>query len=118
MNRLSFLGIIVSIFILAAPGQVSAGVDKSSPSPPDNLTDTQEAEWKIGTYSGWLRLCGYGSKASHISTIMKKSPYFRNGESQMSKYDSSMRCSSTDEGLNQFLGQKEQWIQYLNVTYP
>jgi hypothetical protein len=99
------------------PGQVSAEVSKETVDTPENLTDMQKTEFQIGTYAGWLRLCGYGSKASQISSIMKKSPFFRQGETKMSKYDMGTGCNSSNEGLNQILGQKEQWERYLDITY-
>lgn len=118
MIHLSFLGILVSIFILAAPSPISAGVEKDTiADPPKELTDVQKMEWQIGQFSGWLRLCGYGSKSSQISSFMKKSPYFRKGEAQWSKYDMSMSCSSSDENLNRLLGSKDEWEQYLDITY-
>ncbi len=117
MTRLSFLGIVFSIFILAAAGQVSAEVSKETVNAPDNLTEMQKTEWEIGAYSGWLRLCGYGSKSTQISGFMKKSPYFRKGETKMSKFDFGTSCTSSNEGLNQILGEKEEWIRYLNITY-
>ena len=118
MIRSAFLGIFVSIFILAAADQVSAEVWKQTVNAPDNLTEMQKMEWEIGAYSGWLRLCGYGSKSTQISSFMKKSPYFRKGETKMSKFDMGSRCTSSNEVLNQILGQKEQWNQYLNASYP
>ena len=117
MIRLSFLGILVSIFILAAPGQVFAGVEKETVDTPDNLTEMQKIEWEIGTYSGWLRLCGYGSKSAQISSFMKKSPYFRKGEKKMSKYDMGLSCTSSNEDLNKILGEKDKWERYLAFTY-
>ncbi len=100
MIRLSFPAILVSIFILAAPGQVSSELWKETPAgPPTNLTDMQKAEWKIGNFAGWLRLCDYHSEASEISSFMNKSPFFRKGVSQLTKYDMSTSCGGFDEDL-------------------
>lgn len=117
MIRQTFLGIVVSIFLLASPDRVLAGVSKETVVTPDNLTDMQKSEYQIGTYSGWLRLCGYGSKASQISAFMKKSPYFRQGEKKMSKYDMGTGCTSSNEGIERILGEKDQWVRYLDITY-
>jgi len=117
LTRLTFLGIFVSTFILAAAGQVFAAIEKDTIATPDNLTDMQKNEWDIGKYSGWLRLCGYGSKASQISSFMKKSPYFRKAESKMTRFDGGVGCNSSNEILNQILGEKEEWDQYLDITY-
>ncbi len=118
MIRLSFLGIFVSISLLAAPGQVSAELWKESLAPPPkNLTDMQKKEWQIGNFAGWLRLCDYHSRASEISRFMKISPYFRKGVSQYAKYDMSTSCGGFDEDLKYILGQREQWEKYLEFTY-
>jgi hypothetical protein len=117
MIRLSFLGIIGTIFILAAFDQVSAEISKETVAAPDNLTEMQKMEWEIGAYSGWLRLCGYGSKSAQISSFMKKSPYFRKGESKVSKFDFGTSCTSSNENFDNLLGEKEEWIQHLNITY-
>ena len=118
MFRLSLLGVFVSILILAASGQVSAELWKETPAgPPKNLTDIQKAEWQIGNFAGWLRLCDYHSKASEISSFMKISPFFRKGVNQLIKYDMSTSCGGFDEDLKYILGQKEQWEPYLEYTY-
>ena len=115
MTRSAFLGIFVFVFILAAPGLVSAA--RETVSPPDNLTDMQKNEWEIGAYSGWLQLCGYRSKSSQISSFMKKSPYFRKGETEMLKFDAGAGCTSSNERLNELLRDKDQWERYLDDTY-
>jgi hypothetical protein len=117
MIRLTFLGLIFSIFILVAADQVSAEVSKETEYAPDNLTERQKIEWEIGAYSGWLRLCGYGSKSAQISSFMKKSPFFQKGEIKMIKYDEGVGCTSSNEVFNLILGKKEQWIRYLDITY-
>ncbi len=118
MSRLSLLGVIVSISLLASSVQVSAALWKEPAAPPlKHLTDTQKEEWYIGNFAGWLRLCDYHSKASKIISFMKTSPYFRKGVSQYAKYDKSTSCGGFDEDLKNILGQKERWEQYLESTY-
>ena len=119
MIRLSFLGIFVSISILAAAGQVSAEVDRETVAgPPKSLTGMQKTEWQIGNFAGWIELCGYNSKAAQIIGFMKKSPYFRKGVMQLAKYDRTGGCGDIDKSVNPILELKEKWEQYLDVTYP
>ena len=80
----------------------------------------QELEWAIGINAAMVEVCGYYSKAVEVRAFMKKSPYFRRGYSEISDYADKIianKCGRRLSSLEEVLGRKEEWENYLGATY-
>ena len=86
--------------------------------PPDGRSDIQEAEWWIGCMAGGASICGYYSKAAKVRALMSRSPYFKDGHSDVMGYDYIEGCARISSSLDEVLENRDQWEAYLDATYP
>ena len=107
-SLLSYLVAIGSAYAASSP----------APAPPNDLSKIQKTEWTIGVINGYARKCGSDDKAHEIATFMKKSPYFRRGQSGIMQFDRVRGCGEVPKYLDDILGEKDFWQEYINITYP
>ena len=116
----------VPLMSVNSPGDLSdawkykwlVGKMTTTVAPPDGLSKLQETEWAIGLIVALAELCGYYGKASKVEVFMKKSIYFRIGYKDGIYFDFATNCSRYSTRLETVLGEKEDWENYLGVTYP
>ncbi len=89
--------------------------------PPEDATETQKTEWRIGISTALAGICGNYGKVAKVRGIMKKSPYFMKGYFIINEIEDKIavrNCGQHLSTLQEVLGRKEEWENYLDVTYP
>ncbi len=96
-------------------GKVSVGL-----APPKGSTEMQKTEWNIGVIVALADECGYRRQANEVHAYMKRSPYYKKGRSDIVNipYLVAERCGQRLSNLQNVLGFKEDWENYIDATYP
>ena len=89
--------------------------------PPEGSTEMQEMEWTAGVIVGLAEeVCGIFGRANEVYAFMKRSPYFKKGYKDVVNFGpwSMEGCGRHGSNLQIVLGQKEEWENYMDATYP
>ena len=80
----------------------------------------QKTEWNIGVIVALADECGYRRKANEVHAYMKRSPYYKKGLSDIVNTPNLLaeRCGQRLSNLQNVLGFKEDWENYIDATYP
>ncbi len=109
----------------AGPGTVFAQVGRTGKmavglAPPKGSTEMQKTEWNIGVIVALVDECGYRRQANKVHAYMKRSPYYKRGRSDVNNILNLLaeRCGQRLSNLQNVLGFKEDWENYIDATYP
>ena len=89
--------------------------------PPEGATKMQAAEWSIGFSTALAGICGNYAKVAKVRGIMKKSPFLMKGYFIINEIEDKIavrNCGQHLSTLQEVLGRKEEWENYLDAAYP